>query len=121
MQSGQKTTFSIMFTSIFLMLTLAFLTVSLPFVYKAKQIAEMEASAASINIGEAEEECDNPFANTTEEKPTSNISSASEEYLHDNHKSEHYFSIISQFHKSESATDYIAFHGELLVPPPNLA
>ena len=121
MQSGQKTTFSIMFTSIFLMLTLAFLTVSLPFVYKAKQIAEMEASSASINIGEAEEECDNPFANTTEEKPTSNISSASEEYLHDSHSEEQYLAALSKEYLVLDVSIYNAFIGELISPPPDAA
>lgn len=73
-----------------------------------------------IPLTENEEEA-NPLGNTTEEKAPNSLSSFSEEYLHDNHRSEYFFLIASQFHKCENANTYVAFHGELLVPPPNRA
>jgi hypothetical protein len=66
-----------------------------------------------------EEEAANPFGNTTEEKAPS--SSFSEEFLHDHHKADYFFSIVSQYHNSENDGTYVAYHGELLVPPPNAA
>ena len=121
MQPGQKPTFTVIVTSIFLMFTLAFLTVSVPFVYKAKQIAELEASTVNIGFGETEEECDNPFANTTEEKPASNISSASEEYLHDTHSEEQWLAALSKEYLVMDVSIYNAFVGELISPPPDAA
>ncbi len=67
-----------------------------------------------------EEETANPFGNTTEEKAPSSTS-FSEEYLHDHHTTDYFFSTVLQYHKCENAGTYIAFHGELLVPPPNVA
>ena len=67
-----------------------------------------------------EDETADPFGNTTEEKAPSG-STASEEYLHDNHSHDCFFSIASQFHQCENEDAYHAFHGELLVPPPNVA
>ena len=67
-----------------------------------------------------EEDATNPFGNTTEEKAPS-TSSISEEYLHDHHATDHFFDVFSQYYKRENAGTYIAFHGELLVPPPNAA
>ena len=69
------------------------------------------------NAASEEESSNNP---TTEEKvPSSN--SFSEEYTHDHHETNYFFTIISTFHKLENSDTYIAFHGELLVPPPNCA
>ena len=52
-------------------------------------------------------------------KPSGN--SVSEEYLHDHGVDDHFISPISQFHKCENADVYTAFHGEVHVPPPNVA
>ena len=69
-----------------------------------------------------EEESANPFGNgnTTEEKAPGN-NSFSEEYLHDHHKEDGLLAAARQYRSCENARDYIAFHGELLVPPPNAA
>jgi hypothetical protein len=66
-----------------------------------------------------EEEATNPFGNNTEEKAPGSSSSFSEEYLHDHHINDQFISIALQFHKLENAGTYIAFHGELEVPPPD--
>jgi hypothetical protein len=105
-------------SAICMILALLWLTVSLPFVYASQQQQmELEKTAKnSISIPGTDEES-NPLNGSTEEKAPS--SSVSEEYLHDHHKSEYFQMIASQHHKCENADTYIAFHGELLVPPPN--
>ena len=104
-----------------MILALLWLTVSLPFVFESQQeIARQDnKSEISTPLAPAEEESANPFGSNSEEKAPNSGSSVSEEYLHDHHKSDHFLLIASQFHKCENAGTYIAFHGELLVPPPN--
>lgn len=111
-------------SAIFLMIALLWLTVSTPFLFASQQYLakQSKAAAAHLPVSSNDEEAASPVsnANTTEEKvPSGN--SLSEEYLHDNHTEDSFFSIVSQYHKCEDAGTYIAFHGELLVPPPNLA
>lgn len=110
-------------SAIIMIIALVWLTVSAPFVYASQQKFSQQAKMmnAESPADNNEEEAANPFSNTNEEKnPTSN-NSLSEEYLHDLHLEEYFFSISSQYHKCENAGTYIAFHGELLVPPPNVA
>ena len=112
-------------TSVFLMITLLWLTISTPFVVSFQQ--EMAKQGFSIDTSSPlsgdDEDTSNPFGNNTEEKPASCSSvSLSEEYhMHDNHKADYLFSIVSTYHKCENADTYTAFHGELLVPPPNFS
>lgn len=110
-------------SAIFMILALLWLTISAPFVIAAQQKItkqdKTEANATSPLAGN-EEEAANPFGNTTEEKAPSSTT-FSEEYLHDHHKADYFFSIISRYHKCEDADTYVAYHGELLVPPPNAA
>jgi hypothetical protein len=109
-------------SAVLMILALLWLTISLPYVYNNQQEMAKQECAGNIPIPltENEEEA-NPLGNTTEEKAPNSLSSFSEEYLHDNHRSEYFFLIASQFHKCEKANTYVAFHGELLVPPPNRA
>jgi len=101
---------------------LCWLTISTPFVY-ASQLEQAKqgkmVNTTDTNAG-SEEENGNPFGNNTEEK-TPASSSISEEYLHTYHITTHFHTTISLYHKLENADTYIAFHGELLVPPPNAA
>lgn len=112
-----------MISAMLMILALLWLTMSAPFVYAAQlKIAAQEKGAGNTTPSAGnDEEAPNPFGNTTEEKAPTNSSSFSEEYLHDNHKEDYVSSIISQYHKCENAGTYHAFHGELLVPPPNVA
>ena len=109
-------------SALMMMVALSWLTISAPFVYEQQQeIAKKSSSAsAELPIAGSEEEA-NPFSGSTEEKAPKTLNTFSEEYLHDQHQSEYFFSIASQFHKGEDAATYIAYHGELLVPPPNKA
>lgn len=103
-----------LFTALFLILTLGWLTISLPFVYNAQQ----HASEISPSKGEDNSTSNNnfnPFSNTTEEKTPDQV----QEYLHA--QNEHLdFQTKNLDHLDTHACKvYIAFHGELLCPPPN--
>ncbi len=103
---------------VFMTVALLWLTVSLPVVYAAqKQFAELSRMAHELPAS-ADEDV-NPFGNNTTEEKTPNSISLSEEYLHHHHKDDLFFLLTSLSHNSENAGTYIAFHGELLVPPPN--
>lgn len=110
-------------SAVVMMVALLWLTVSTPFVYASQQqIAKHQNMIdSSIDLGSNEEESTNPLGNTTEEKKPSGGNSLSEEYLHHHFVQDLFISPISQFHKSENAGVYNAFHGEVHVPPPNYA
>ena len=102
------------------MLTLAWLTVSLPFLYTAQQTIEQTAALdTGIPSPDQEQEPENPLTNTTEEK-TPNSSTATEEYLHEMHSAEQYLAALSLEYKVEDVSTYIAFYGELISPPPDV-
>jgi hypothetical protein len=106
-------------SAVVMILALMWLTVSTPFVLAAQQeVAKKDKMEKTTPLTASEEETTKtPGSNTEEKTPGGN--SFSEEYLHDNHKTDHFFSISLQYQKSDNADTYIAFHGELLVPPPN--
>jgi hypothetical protein len=108
-------------SSVFMMLALVWLTVSTPFVFASQQKNTVCHQMTDVNSNlPVNEEESNPFSNSTEEKAPSGFS-ASEEYIHNHHSSDYYLMAASQFHKLEDAGIYVAFHGEMLVPPPNKA
>lgn len=123
MERNRKTyQISQILSAVFLIAALLWLTVSLPFVYDSQQqlVKQNNVQADQSTLPCNDEEAGNSFGNTTEEKaPSSNISSASEEYLHNHHIDEYFLSIASQNHKCENFGIYNAFHGEVHVPPPN--
>jgi hypothetical protein len=113
-------------SAILMMLALVWLTVCTPFVYESQQrfAQQTKLGGATADLGDLgcpEEETGNPLGNTNEEKKPSGGNSFSEEYLHHHHVEDLFISPISQFHKSENASVYNAFHGEVHVPPPNVA
>jgi hypothetical protein len=105
-----------------MILALLWLTISAPFVNAAAQAQACldNDTHSSIPANSNDEEAATPLGNATEEK-AGNSTNLSEEYLHGHDKGEHFFSIASLQHKCEHADTYNAFHGELLVPPPNRA
>lgn len=111
-----------MASAVCMIMALLWLTISAPFVFACQQeLAKQSKTGQSQSpLAGNEEETANPFGNTTEEKAPSS-SSFSEEYLHDHPATDFFFSVASQYYKGENAGTYIAFHGELLVPPPNAA
>ena len=103
--------------------TLLWLTISTPFVFAAQQEISKKNKGditAQMPVPENEEETANPFGNTTEEKSPGSTS-LSEEFLHDHNTAGNLFSATRHYPQSNNAGTYIAFHGELLVPPPNIA
>ncbi len=110
-------------SAVVMILALMWLTVSTPFVLASQQeIAKkhkMEKTSTPITTSE-EETTKTPGNSSTEEKTPGSSTSVSEEFLHDNHKADYFFSLSMQYHKLDNAGTYIAYHGELLVPPPNL-
>ena len=107
-------------SAVIMILALAWLTVSTPFVYACQQeIAKQhKMEKAASPLAGSEEESSKPVTNNTEEKTPGNTS-LSEEYIHDNHKADYFFAISLQYQKCDNSGTYIAYHGELLVPPPN--
>ncbi|MEJ7738797.1 MAG: hypothetical protein WKF97_15335 [Chitinophagaceae bacterium] len=123
MKIRQKPSLIFLFVScIFMMFTLAWFTVSLPFVYNAQQkVQGNKSSDGHVPINNNDEETDNPFATTTEEKTSGNNGSMSEEYIHDAHSSEQYIAVLANEYKVRQMSTYIAFYGELISPPPDLS
>ncbi len=106
---------------VLMFLTLLWLTVSLPFVYDAQQkLAKISMMATPVDDNPVENSEDaNPLSSSVEEKVPSNTSIL-EEYLHQDDES--FFSQnpgLSHIDKHSSDL-YLAFHGELLSPPPEL-
>jgi hypothetical protein len=117
-------TFSQLASAVFMIVALLWLTISAPFVFACQQelVKQHKMAQADSPSDNNEEEASGPVNGGTEEKaPTNSNGSLSEEYLHDHHVADHFFSFASTFHTHENADTYIAFHGELLVPPPNVA
>lgn len=108
-------------SSILMIVALLWLTVSTPFVFASQQQANRYEKLIEKNQNvPLDENEQNPYGNTTEEKaPVS--SSIQEEFLHENHTSEYFLLLASQYPELKNSGIYIAFHGELHVPPPNAA
>jgi hypothetical protein len=109
-------------SAVFMMLALLWLTISLPYVYESQQKMAKEAKStiSDSSMADSSDEENSGPVGAEEKNPNSN-NSVSEEYLHDAHVEEYFFSASSQFYKCVSAGIYIAYHGELDVPPPDAA
>jgi hypothetical protein len=121
---GNRKTYSAfqLVSSCFLILTLLWLTISIPFVSANQQELAKQHKVENCKspVSNNEEEVANPFGNNTEEKaPFGN--SFAEEYLHADHCIDYFFITIPRDYACEDVGTYIAYHGELLVPPPNAA
>jgi hypothetical protein len=108
-------------SALIMMAALLWLTISAPFINSAQQeLAKQDKVSNTSNpLAGTEEEAANPFGNNTEEKAPG--TSFSEEYIHDHHIADQFFSVASRSYKCEDAGVYTAFHGEVHVPPPNVA
>ena len=107
-----------------MILTLLWLTVSMPVVYGAQILAKKDKIAASHTINDiptTEEDNCNPFGNNAEEKAPAG--SFSEEYhsTSDHQELFHLVELLAAHHRYQAFDEYVAFHGEMLCPPPNLA
>ena len=110
-------------SSIFLMLTLLWLTVSTPFVIACQQelAKQQKTMCIDLPISDDEDDSSDSAGNNIEEKVPAGGNSLSEEYLHEHHVAEPFGAILARNYNLENAGTYIAFHGELHAPPPNAA
>lgn len=95
-------------SSLFMIMTLLWLTVSTPFVYKAQQEQKKEIQKQTNT---------NPFSNITEERNESSTNTLSE-YLHEQPSMENSFTILTRIYKRYPSKIYCEHHPELLSPPP---
>ena len=102
-------------TALFMTVVMLWLTVSLPLVNKAQQT--IKAAQAAKTGAEGEDSC-NPFGNTTEEKNPNSNNTIAEEFLHESHSPLESHPIGIKHNKCTHPAVYVAFHGELLSPPP---
>ena len=100
-----------------MMLSLAWLTVSLPFVNGAQ--LKIKCAQQKSQIAQAPNEDNNPLSNTIEEK-SENAPVSISEYLHDQHAAVQLEITLVNFFKCHPADLYYAFHPELLSPPPEV-
>ena len=110
-------------SSIFLMLVLFWLTVSTPFIIASQQELGKERKTMAVDIpqGDNDDDRTESSGNNTEEKVPVGGNSLSEEYLHEHHLARDFGSKTTLNYGLENAVPYIAFHGELHAPPPNVA
>ena len=107
-------------SAVIMIMALMWLTVSTPFVYAFQQELDKQQKmekAGSPVTGCEEETTKIPNSNTEEKTPGN--TSLSEEYLHNNHKADYFIYLSMQYQKCDNAGTYIAYHGEMLIPPPN--
>jgi len=107
-------------SAVAMILALLWLTISAPFIMAAAMEDDPPGQLASTELPctNNDEEAATPLGGSSEEKAGSNTT-LSEEYLHGHDKDDYFYSSASLQHLSEHADTYNAFHGELLVPPPN--
>lgn len=105
-------------SSCFMILALVWLTVSIPFVNAAQQQVTGKVALASHETQDDDQSC-NPYGNNTEEKCSSSFNSFSEEYLHHTDDLFHAAELFLSHSRFHSVSEYVAFHGEMLCPPPN--
>jgi hypothetical protein len=91
-----------------MILMLLWLTVSAPFVNASRQ--EKAKQEKKMNTA-------SPLAGAEEEKVPSSPTTVNE-YLHENEELQHPAPDITATYKSHQSDLYIAFHGELVSPPP---
>jgi hypothetical protein len=103
-------------SSLIMLLALAWLTVSTPFVYRAQQ--QQEKLAEQYQCPEDANEDYNPFASTNEERSESSSTNFSEEYLHHGHHMDQHFTTVVTDYKCHQTDEYIAYHPEFFSPPP---
>lgn len=106
-----------------MLVTLAWLTISTPFVYDFQQkFKQFELANINpdgiVNVDDDKDGINTMMPNPTEEKTETNSNNFSE-YLHHHDYMDDYNTAGIKYHISLSSELYIAFHGELLSPPPD--
>ena len=94
---------------------LAWLTVCLPYVNESRESANLSIQLTGEEAPDADDS--NPLTNTNEEKSESGASLFSE-YLHPLIQLNHAVTGITSHHKIHPSDLYLAYHPELIIPPP---
>jgi hypothetical protein len=101
--------------SIIMIAALSWLTISLPYIYSfQKELSKQESRSAAFNCPVENEES-NPLTNSTEEKAPA----VAEEYLHHSDDNNYLFNHCLSHDNRHAYDIYIAFHGEITLPPPD--
>jgi hypothetical protein len=119
MQKGAKTYNNPQgISAIFMIAMLLWLTISAPFIYACQQAQNQTVHAETLPDN-SEEEAPTPITNTTEEKKPGSGTSFAEEFLCGQSENDYATFLKKRYQNSEKPTSYIAFHGELISPPPD--
>lgn len=102
-------------SSILMLFLLAWLTVCLPYVSKSQQAVNHQLENTTEDIPESDNS-NSPLTDTNEEKTES--TSLLSEYLHHLVVIEHTFEAIASFRKCRPSALYLAYHPEMVIPPP---
>jgi hypothetical protein len=108
---------------IFMMMTMFWLTISLPFISESRIASNIESKSSACNEvmdAQQSEDAGFPQTSTSEENGSEASDNFNEEYLH--HHEGGVFSGLTDCRTTMhdlAQNAYCAFHGELLVPPPN--
>ena len=105
-------------SSAMMIMTLVWLTVSLPVVTKYQRVAIPVKTSSTTDKGD--KESNNPFANTTEEKNPTSSNTIAEEFLHESYTHTEHLPLPVKYNKCTHPAVYVAYHGELLSPPPEV-
>lgn len=97
--------------SLFMIMSLLWLTISIPFVYEAQKVQK------EIQKDTRQYEDNNPFSNTTEEKNESSANTLSE-FLHELNLAVQHPVTVIRYYKCYPFDIYFEHHPELLSPPP---
>lgn len=82
---------------------------------------QQKTLSAELPASDCDDETSDSGTNNNIEEKVPTTTNLSEEFLHEHHTTQYFFSKKSEYHKLENSDTYTAFHGELLVPPPNVA
>lgn len=103
-------------SAVLMLAALAWLTVCLPHVNKAQQVYQQLCK--QNGHAAADDDNNNPLTNTNEEKNESGASLLSE-YLHEAPVLETLSVVLTSFYKCHPSDLYLAYHPELVSPPPD--
>lgn len=102
-----------------MLLALAWLTISLPFVYSFQQSQKAAAQKQFAQTASDSSEDRNPLTNTNEEKSEGGVTQLSE-YLHDHQLELHSFTVEDRRHIGHQCKLHLDVHPEFFSPPPEI-
>lgn len=102
-------------SSLLMLLLLVWLTVCLPYVADSRQHVKIQMQMTGEETPNTDNS--NPLGNSTEEKSETDVSLLSE-YLHHLFQMDHALTAIASTYKLHPSDLYLAFHPELIIPPP---